>query len=230
MNSNVTIKSFTNGLKVFMDSKVDFNSIVEEIKSKIGDSKGFFKGAKIAVSFEGRDISFEEERLLMDTMEDAGEMTILYSIGKGFDSSESVARVVNRSLNDDSGSNCFGKLYTGSLKKGERLETENGIVLLGDIEPGATLISGGSIVVLGGIYGTAVCEAEDEKRHFIAAGNLSAERIRIGKYHLFTKEKPRWVIKPKMQAKICYCEDEQVVVAPVSTESLRKLCEKICGE
>jgi septum site-determining protein MinC len=231
MSSLVVIKSISNGLKVFLDKNADFESICRELSEKISQSKGFFKGAKIAVSFEERTISFEEEKQLIDIMEDSGDMTVLYSIGKDSESGESVARVVNRSFNEDSEGNCFGRLYTGSLKKGERLESEAGIVVMGDIEPGATLLSKGSIVVLGGIYGSAIVEAsDDESKYFIAASDISAERIRIGKYHYYTKEKAKWLIKPKMQPKICYCRDGIVTVEPVSSDSLRRLSETVCDE
>lgn len=231
MSSLVVIKSISNGLKVFLDKNADFDSICRELSTKISESRGFFKGAKIAVSFEERTISFEEEKRLIDAMEEAGDMTVLYSIGKDSESGESVARVVNRSFNEDSEGNCFGRLYTGSLKKGERLESEAGIIIMGDIEPGATLLSKGSIVVLGGIYGSAIVESSDEEhKYFIAASDISAERIRIGKFHYYSKEKAKWLIKPKMQPKICYCKEGTVTVEPISSDSLRRLCETVCDE
>ncbi|MCR5278827.1 MAG: septum site-determining protein MinC [Lachnospiraceae bacterium] len=225
MKSKVVIKSFPNGLKVSLDPECTFIDILKEISDKLIESKGFFKGSKTAITFEGRALSPEEEKQLIDTMETAGDMTVLYTIETNPETLESVAKVVTRSMNEENVGNCFGKLYTGSLKKGERLETESGIIIVGDIEPGAALISKGSIVVLGGIYGTCVCEAEDsESKHFIAASNLSPERIRIGKFHLTPKERPKWVIRPKMQSKICYCENEEIVMEPISTDSLKKLC------
>lgn len=231
MKSNVMIKSFSNGLKVFLDKDADLETLVKEISTKFIESRGFFKGSRIAITFEGRVLSSEEEKLLIETMETAGDMTVLYVLGTDTETNESVARVVSRSMNEENAGNGFGKLYTGSLKKGERLESESGIVVLGDVEPGAVLMSKGSILVLGGIYGTCVCEAdESESKHFIAASNLSPERIRIGKYHLTVKEKPKWVIRPKMQSKICFCENEELIMAPISSESLRRLCEIIGKE
>ena len=228
MNSHVVIKSFPNGLKIFLDKDVEFEALVKEISAKFIESKGFFKGSKIAISFEDRDLTAEEEIDLIDAMETAGDMTVLYVIGTAPDTHESVAKVVSRSMHEENAGNCFGKLYTGSLKKGERLESESGIVVVGDIEPGATLIAKGSVVVLGGIYGNCVCEAEDsESKHFIAASNISPERIRIGKYHVTPKERPKWVIRPKMQSKICYCENDEIVMEPITSESLRKLCSLI---
>ncbi len=226
------IKSFPNGLKVFLDRDEQFDVLVRELSSKIADSKGFFKGSRIAISFEDRKLSAEEEKILVETMETAGDMTILYVLGTDNEMNENVARVVSRSMNDDTdGKGCFGKLYTGSLHKGERLEAESGIVLLGDVEPGAVLTAHGSIVVIGGIYGTCICEVEDnEHRYFIAASNLSPERIKIGGCYVTPREKPRWVIRPRMQSRICYCEGDAIVMEPVSPDSLKKLCELIGQE
>ncbi len=232
MSSKVMIKSIPNGLKIFLDKDEKIDALVEELAAKIRDSKGFFKGARIAISFEDRVLSSEEEKELITAMEDAGEMTVLYSIGKSEELDMNVARVVNRSMNEDTSGHCFGKLYTGSLKKGERLETETGIIVAGDIEPGATLVSKGNVIVLGGIYGTCLIETEEDEEYgmFIAAGNISAERLKIGRFFMASKDKPHWVIKPKMQAKLCFCENEQLLSLPVSSDSLSRLCGLISGQ
>ena len=219
MSSKVMIKSIPNGLKIFLDKDEKIEALTEELSAKIRDSKGFFKGARIAISFEDRVLSSEEEKELI-------------SIGKSEELDMNVARVVNRSMNEDTSGHCFGKLYTGSLKKGERLETETGIIVAGDIEPGATLVSKGSVIVLGGIYGTCLIETEEDEEYdkFIVAGNISAERLKIGRFFMASKDKPHWVIKPKMQAKLCFRENEQLLSLPVSSDSLSRLCSLISGQ
>ena len=151
MNSNVYIKSYSNGLKVQLSDTCSFNELVSEIEVKFAESKNFFKGSKIAVSFEGRKLSFEEEKQIIKIMEQTSEMTVLYVIGKDDETALNYAKVVDRSLsaNASAPDKTFGNLYIGTLRSGERYETDEGVVVLGDIEPGATLIAAGNIVVIG---------------------------------------------------------------------------------
>ena len=61
MKNAVIVKSFRNGLTLYLDSDLDFGQLLEEVAGKFNESKEFFSDASVAVSFEGRELSFEEE-------------------------------------------------------------------------------------------------------------------------------------------------------------------------
>ena len=48
-----------------------------------------------------------------------------------------------------------GRFYRGTLKRNQVLESEASIVIVGDVEEGATVVSKGSIVVIGALLGSA---------------------------------------------------------------------------
>lgn len=224
MNTYVMIKSFSNGLKIFLDDQCTFAELLECIRAKFDESKNFFKGAKVAISFEGRQLSVQEEKTLIRAMEEAGTMSVLYVIGKDVDTNENFARAIDRPMKDTLDYGEFGKFYAGSVRKGERLETQSGVVIMGDVEPGGTIIAHGSIVILGSLFGTAICETSfDPKNYFVAAMYMSPEGIRIGNYKYYSKEKSKWIIKPKTQPKIAFFSNEQVCVDNVSSDLLVKL-------
>ena len=223
MNSNVYIKSYSNGLKVQLSDTCSFNELVSEIEVKFAESKNFFKGSKIAVSFEGRKLSFEEEKQIIKIMEQTSEMTVLYVIGKDDETALNYAKVVDRSLcaNASTPDKTFGNLYIGTLRSDERYETDEGVVVLGDIEPGATLIAAGNIVVIGGIYGSVQIKTyENLENYFIAASDISCEKIKIGDFRYHSKEKSKWLIRPKMNPKIAYYNGNQIYLENVSKETL----------
>lgn len=231
MASKVLIKSYTNGLKVFIDKEGDFSEIVSEVKSIFSESRKFFKGSTIAVSFEERILTSEEERILINVMEENGDLKVAYIIGKDAETNEYFQKVLDHiaPLPEDSG--VFGKVYYDTIKKGDHITSERGVVVLGDIQPGASLIASGNIVVLGGIYGTVICDGNDEaNKYFIAAMDMSAEKIKIGDCKYTSKEKSKWVIKPKMQPKIAYVSQDQVIVDNISSEVLTKLSKSIKAE
>lgn len=228
MASKVMIKSYTNGLKVFLDSESKFDEILAEVDKTFSESQKFFKGSKIAVSFEGRTLTIDEEKAIINSMESNGGLKVVYIIGKDSETNENFQKALDHLPTISEESSMFGKLYCDSIKKGEHITTESGVVILGDIQPGGSIIASGNIVVLGGIYGTAICDVTDnQEKYFIAAMDISAEKIKIGDFRYVSKEKSKWVIKPKMQAKLACVNNDQVMVSPISTESLNDLCKKI---
>ena len=61
MKNAVIIKSFPNGLTIFLDSELPFSQLLEEIAMKFSESANFFKDASMVLSFEGRELT--EHRL-----------------------------------------------------------------------------------------------------------------------------------------------------------------------
>lgn len=61
MKNAVIVKSFRNGITLYLDGNMEFEQLLEEVADKFKESKEFFRDATVAVSFEGRDLSFEEE-------------------------------------------------------------------------------------------------------------------------------------------------------------------------
>lgn len=224
MASKVVIKSYTNGLKVFLDNEASINEINTEIINTFNESRKFFKGSKIAVSFEGRDLSFDEEKLLVKSMEENGDLKVVYIIGKDNDTNEMFQKALDHLSVLPEESSVFGKLYCDTIKKGDHITTESGVVVLGDIQPGGSLIASGNIVVLGGIYGTAICDVNDNQdKYFIAAMDMSPEKIKIGDYKYNNNEKAKWVIKPKMQSKIAYVSGKEVALDLINSDVLKKI-------
>ena len=51
MKNAVIIKSFPNGLSIFLDSDISFDQLLEEIAMKFRESANFFKDASMVLSF-----------------------------------------------------------------------------------------------------------------------------------------------------------------------------------
>lgn len=223
MNSNVLIKSFSNGLKVFLDPECSFLELSKEVKDKFEESKGFFKGAKTAISFEGRKLSFEEEKTLTGIIEQAGGLSVLCIVGKDEETSQNFIKVVDRPIPKVVDDSLYGKFYYGTLRKNSKIVSNDSVIVVGDVEPGASITAKGNIVVIGGLYGTAVISEYDEsKKYFIAAMDVNAEKILIGDYRYFSKEKPKWVVKPKMTAKMFYVDNNQVCLDVIGKDVLQR--------
>lgn len=62
-----------------------------------------------------------------------------------------------------------GLFYRGTLRSGQSLEAKNSIVIIGDVNPGANVIAGGNIVVIGSLKGNVTAGSKVEFLTLISA-------------------------------------------------------------
>jgi len=74
------------------------------------------------------------------------------------------------------------RVIYGTLRSGQKIETEHAVVIFGDVNSGAEVIAGGDIVILGTLRGIAHAGAYDESGggRVIFALNLQPTQLRIG--------------------------------------------------
>lgn len=209
MTNYVNIKSFPHGLKVFLDDKAAFDELLKEIIIKFKDSEKFFKNMKIAITFEGRELSEKEERQIIEAIVSACDIQIACIVGKDPETEHTFLKAVTQMEYEETENT--GQFYKGTLKDGQTLETEKSIVILGDVYPNATIVSKKNIVILGGLYGEAYAGA-DGANHFVAALDMAPQKLRIGDFRgQLTEKQNRWLIKPKHIPKIAYVKDNRIV-------------------
>ena len=71
------------------------------------------------------------------------------------------------------------KFHRGSLRSGQKLESEGSLVIIGDVNSGAEVMASDNIVVLGALRGLAHAGAKGNKQAIIAAGLIDTVQIRI---------------------------------------------------
>ena len=101
------------------------------------------------------------------------------------------------------------------------LETDNSIVILGDVYPGCAVISTKNIIVLGGLYGEAYAGGNGQQNAYIVALEMEPERLKIGdfKYKAGTKQS-KWGIRPKVQPKIAFEKNGKIIMEPLTKDLL----------
>lgn len=71
------------------------------------------------------------------------------------------------------------KFHKGSLRSGQRMEFEGSLVMIGDVNPGAEIIAGENIIVLGELRGLAHAGAKGNRDAIIEAVEIEATQLRI---------------------------------------------------
>ena len=224
MKNPVIIKSFPNGLSLYLDDAMPFDRLLEEIAVKFKESAQFFKDAHMGISFEGRKLTEAEEREVLDVISDNSSLNIICIIGKDDENNQNYIRALQQLEFHQHEMENVGQFYKGTLKGGQTLETENSIIVMGDVYPGASIISSKDIVVLGGLYGQAYAGGNGLDHHFVVALEMSPEKLKIGEFKYKSSEKQsKWSIKPKVQPKIAYVKDGRVMMEAISKELLNAL-------
>ena len=71
------------------------------------------------------------------------------------------------------------KIYDGSLRSGNKIEYEGTVIILGDLNAGAEVVSGEDVIVLGVIRGLAHAGASGNREAIIVSNGIDAPQIRI---------------------------------------------------
>jgi len=74
------------------------------------------------------------------------------------------------------------RVVFGTMRSGQRVETPYSLVIVGDVNPGADVVAGGDILILGSLRGTAhACAYDDDfDDHVIIAMHMQPTQLRIG--------------------------------------------------
>lgn len=225
MKNSVIIKSFPNGIVLHLDAQIPFEDLLDDITLKFKESSSFFKDAKMALSLKGRSLTDEEEKKILDIISENSQLHIMCLVGEEDETERQFVKALSQTdFSSEHSAGGEGQFYRGTLKNGQILETESNIVVLGDVYPGAAIISAKDIIVLGGLYGEAYAGGNGDKKHYIAALEMSPERLKIGDFKYNTKEKTnKWSIKPKVQPKIAYVKNNKIVMDSLTKELLSEL-------
>ena len=196
-----------------MDPQSEFHEILEEIKEKFTESARFFKGANMAITFEGHALTRVQEQEVIETIIETAKVNIVCI----FDNNENTERlyqsVVEQSLEDMPRRE--GQFYRGTLKKRQVLESEKSIIVLGDVEYGATVVSKGNIVVLGTIWGNVHAGAAGNKNAFIVALSMKPQSLRIAdimENHIYIRK------EEKPEAKIAWMDGKRIYIDPLKDQ------------
>lgn len=226
MNTNsVIIKCNKYGLIVILDEKLPFEELLKDIEDKFRESAKFFKNAKMAMTIRGRTLDKVQEKQVVEAIVNSCGLHILCIVDEDRGSEAFFKEAVDSAVEEKEKED--GRFYRGTLRAGQVLETEHSIVILGDVNPGANVVSKGNIVILGSLRGTAYAGATGDQSCFVAALVMKPIQVRIADKMARSAITKRVDIgEYRMDPKIAYVKDDHIYVKPISQESLGDLSMK----
>lgn len=219
MNNSVIIKGNKYGIVVVLSPDEPFEELKQLIADKFKESSKFFENAKMAISFEGRKLTTEEQREILDIISENADMHIVCIMDNDAELQDKFHKTLDQKLLELS--NNTGQFYKGILRSGASLEFETSVIIIGDVNHGARVVSKGNIIVLGALKGTAFAGATGNTNSFVVALDMSPTQIRIADTIARAPDKP--VKEEVKEAKIAFLEDGNIYIEPLNKNILQDI-------
>lgn len=228
MDHSVIIKGLNNGIIVVLDASLTFELLKEKVSKKFKDSSKFLGNAQVALGFEGRKLSEEEQLELLNIISEQSDLQIVCLITEDKEKEAVFERAIEQtrasardSALEQTGeerSKTNGQFYKGNLRSGQSLECDSSIVIIGDVNPGASVSSGGNIIVLGALRGTVFAGSDGNEKAFVLALDMSPVQIRIADTIARAPDNPEKAVEK--EAKIAFLEDSNIYIEPLTKKTL----------
>ena len=188
-NSLIQIKGLRDGLLVSLDDapwETQRSALLEQVDTQLG----FFQGARLALDVASQVLHVNDLVDLRDQLSERG--IFLWAVISESPTTEKTAQLLGLATRiskprpeegrkfavEDLGEETAMLLHR-TISSGTRIEFAGHVVVLGDVNPGAEIISEGNILVWGRLRGMVHAGAKGNRSAVICALELSPTQLRI---------------------------------------------------
>lgn len=173
MKDNIFIYLKRNEIIIKIPEDLEQQQIINSLIKKLPELKNLYKNEKTPIKVVGKILKNKEIDEIQNLIKEKIDVDIDFDMPKTLGLS-SIRRTFNQEVAISE-----TKFHRGSLRSGQKVETEGSIVIIGDVNSGAEVIASDNIVVMGKLRGLAHAGAKGNKNAIIVAGVLDAVQIRI---------------------------------------------------
>lgn len=185
--SLVQIKGLKDGLLVTLGDAA-WSVLQEALLRRVEEQASFFKGARLVLDVGNQVLKAAELSALRDTLSEHG--IVLWAVLSNSPTTENTAQILGLAtrihkarpaeIQAAKGIDHESALWIDrTLRSGVRVEYPGNVVVLGDVNPGAEVIAGGSVIVWGRLRGVVHAGAEGNEAATVCALDLSPTQLRI---------------------------------------------------
>ncbi len=173
MNTCVSISMKKDQVIIKIDDDAEQKDVITNLKKKMIELKNLYQDDKTPILVSGKVLKNKEMEEIQNLIKkfidvqiefDSPKVLGLHGIKKSFYKEIATSET---------------KFHKGSLRSGTRIEFEGSLVIIGDVNPGAEVIAGENIVVLGSLRGLAHAGAKGNRDAVIEAVEIDVAQIRI---------------------------------------------------
>ncbi|MGM9552260.1 MAG: septum site-determining protein MinC [Clostridia bacterium] len=167
----VSVKLEREMLVIKLDKERSFSHQQSEIEGYLSNMKNFLSKGDIKVGYDGLELSYSEELELCRMLDNAFSQKVKFCYKTA--PPEAVIRHIT------SHGETFLKKHFGIVRAGETVKSNGDLIVVGDVNPTATLIARGDIFVLGILRGSAYAGCDGDDKAMIYAKEMRPENLRI---------------------------------------------------
>ena len=187
MSNQVIIKGKNDRLVIALNPKADFLELCDILKTKILEAKNFIGNSRMAIEFSGRNLTSEQEDILIGILTENSNIVISYIFtdknektekkNKEKKSKDQVMALSKLNLLMEEGKTHF---YRGTLRSGAKIESDGSVVVIGDVNPSSIIRARGNVIVLGRLNGTVYAGLNGDDKAFVTAIYFNPIQLTIG--------------------------------------------------
>jgi septum site-determining protein MinC len=203
----IQFKGKGEGLQLILHERYQYAQIKQELLRMMNNSRNFFNKDDIRIVVSGKKLEEDEQQDLSDTLnsvlnteyidfeadrqvqeeeqEQKNPKEMLLHLEKADSDEEPFVRRhpedVPASTKDKPSEEAASAFVCHTVRSGQRIQSEGDVVVIGDVNPGAELVAGGSIAVMGTLRGMAQAGCFGDEQAVVAANQLMPTQLRIAK-------------------------------------------------
>nr|WP_295971805.1 septum site-determining protein MinC [uncultured Bacillus sp.] len=174
-NQNVTIKGTKDGLTLHLDHLCSYDELKRELQMKLSETartQDAEQLLKVKVQAGYRYLSEEQKEEIMEIIRQKKNFIV--------DSMDSSVMTVEEAVKMKEEQEIVS--LTKIVRSGQVIKVPGDLLLIGDVNPGGTIMAGGNIFVMGALKGVAHAGCNGNKEAVVAAAIMIPSQIRIAEY------------------------------------------------
>lgn len=175
MRKNVTFKVDNKGITIFINEDIDFQMIKEELGKRFGKNHRFFSNGLVRFNLGRRNLTAQEKEELLSFFQNKDRVLMVEFMEERGDD---YAKPKTPSLS----SQRICHIIEGTIRSGQQIEMEESLLINGDVNPGAEVVSKGNIYILGSLRGLAHAGSLGDETAYVYALVFKPTQLRIAAY------------------------------------------------
>lgn len=218
MSDLISIKGGRDGLRVRLDESAAWPDLLAGLAEELSANPGFFAGARLVLDLGERHLDETQLGAMLDLMRrhgvtadalDASARSTRTAARAAGLTARPLPRYPEAAAPASPASESDALLLSRTVRSGQVIRHHGHITLIGDVNPGAELIAGGSIVVWGRLKGMVHAGALGNADSVVCALELTPTQLRIAQ-HIATSPSGRG----PQTAEVARVEQGQIIVEP----------------
>ncbi|MEZ4709629.1 MAG: septum site-determining protein MinC [Caldilineaceae bacterium] len=184
----ISIKGRADGIAIEI-GRGSWSELMEQLTQRLGAAAGFFRGGKVTLNVGIRPLQESELQQVRQLLERFGmtlglvrsssEQTCQAALAQGLAANLDAAEGIQAQAALTNHDTLTHFVYRGNLRSGQILKRAETILVLGDVNPGAQVISDGDILVWGRLRGIGHAGCAGDANSIISALSMEPTQLRI---------------------------------------------------